>query len=206
MVALSLTFAFAPSSANADQCRPHMPDRASDAQGYTFLGNVTAIAARTSDELGSFTFAVDRVFANANDPATNPNQLVLRAGTPLILPSASCEGIRGFRTGEQYLVSTSNLLEPAGPDSVAWLVTGEDLLLVRMYPLLGDERLADAHTLAEALALVAPDAAVPPTATFEPQVADAPVDERLPIVILVAAAAVSAMLRRRIRRRETNLT
>ena len=203
-----------------DTCGPVMPRKLAWVRGYTFSGTVTRIAPaipgsypRLDPASGVdmfFTFRLDHVYAQPQDAKpdtaeTNPDGIVLQAGGSLRLNGESCDGIRGFRAGVHYLVSVGTLSNPVGPTSAAWQLDGDQARLVPMYPAGAASHmarlLAAAQTLRDALALVAPEASLPPTST-EPAAPKPPANSGA-AVLLALAALVGLLFGRRLRARFT---
>jgi hypothetical protein len=162
-----------PEPASAEFCRPVMPDHARDARGYTFRARISVIRLEGSDpSLTYVTMAIDKVYANRDSQR-------LRAGTRIEVYSNPCDGfaLLGLQVNDEILMSTKYLEAGDGPgtwNTALWRIDGDRL---RLAVLTGegfdkiwfttDRRIAEADTLREALALVAPAAVgMPDTATI----------------------------------------
>jgi hypothetical protein len=156
----------------AEYCRPVMPDHARDARGYTFRARITDIRMEGTDpSLTYVTMAIEKVYANRDSQR-------LRAGTSIEVYSNPCDGfaLLGIEVNDEILMSTKYLEAGDGPgtwNTALWRVEGERLRLAVLKGgdfgkvwYTADRRIANADTLREALALVAPSAiGIPDTAT-----------------------------------------
>lgn len=154
-VATGIALGLGDAPAAAEVCPLAFPRRISDARGYTWIGTVTDVRQRKPGDirLTYYTFDVEHVYEGGR---------VIRAGRPLTFYANACRGVE-LEKGTRYLYSTSDI-EPAGTGwTLAWELHGSDAELVRWYDSrVEDPRLARAHTLKEALALMVPGA-LPPT-------------------------------------------
>ncbi len=172
-LAVGLVAAMAP-PAQAEFCRPVMPDHASDAKGYTFEANIVSIRNEGDDPPHTYiAMAVSKVYANRDSER-------LAEGRTVELYSNPCDGfgLLGLDEGDEILLSTAFLEAGDGAatwNTVVWRRDGQELdLLV----LLGDgfekvwytsdRRIAGAKTIRQALALVAPAAIGVPATDTEP--------------------------------------
>jgi hypothetical protein len=152
-------------------CRQVMPDHASDASGYTFRATVTGF--RLQGERPPLTFitlAIKKVYANRDSDQ-------LQAGATIEIYSNLCDGFGqlGLEVRDEILMSTAWLDggNTSTWNTAVWHVHGNRLRLAILKGedfgkiwYTADRRIADADSLLEALALVAPDAlGVPDTAT-----------------------------------------
>lgn len=156
----------------AEYCRPVMPDHARDARGYTFRASITGIRLEGTDpSLTYVTMAIEKVYANRDSQR-------LRAGTSIEVYSNPCDGfaLLGLEVNDEILMSTKYLEDGEGPrtgTTALWHVDGDRLRLAVLNGeefekiwFTADRRIANADTLREALALVAPEASgMPDTAT-----------------------------------------
>ena len=160
----------------AEFCRSAMPDQASDATGYTFEAQVVAIRSEWNRSGPVYiTMAVSHVYANRDSDRLAP-------GRPIELTSNLCDGfgLLGLHQGDEILMSTAFLESGDGPstwNTAVWRRNREelDLVMLRLEGFdqvwfTGDRRIADAKTIEQALALVAPGA------TFVPADAADPID------------------------------
>jgi hypothetical protein len=147
-------------------CGRVQPTNLPSVQGFAWTGTVTGLGPGTT-----IVFSVDHVYANTGGFEEVGPVGPFEAGSPLSLGNTSCQPITGLVVGRRYLVST-RAVGTAGPttgSTVIWRIRGSELSFHHMYRAefhLPPE-LAAAHTLPEALALVAPGAVIPPTDAAE---------------------------------------
>ncbi len=202
-IAVALTVLSVPGAAWAENaCTQTNPLTAALVRGYAWSGTVLAYhpPARYPD-VGTLRFRVEQVYADASG-----NEL-LRAGSTVTLPVASCETITRLHVGWRYLVSTSLITIADTTNTVAWQLDGTVASLVVMHP---GRKVSDQFqagtTLAAAVAMVAPDFVLPPTSTGP----DPPLWGGIPgvpeplLVLLVIGAAAAAATRQFDKRRRTH--
>lgn len=174
ILALSTTAVLAPAPAEAEFCRPVMPDHPADARGDTFEATVVDFyETGTGPTYTYVVLDVLKVYAAQSDR--------LRAGRRIDVYINGCDGIGllGFGPGDRLLISTKALDEGDGPatwNSAVWRREEGTLdLLVVSTPEVqkvwytSDRRIEEATTLREALALVAPGTlGVPDSSTLPP--------------------------------------
>lgn len=162
-------------TAQAEFCRPVMPDHARDARGYTFEAQVVSIRNEgDSPPLTYITMAVSKVYANRDADR-------LAEGRIIELYSNPCDGfgLLGLDEGDEVLMSTAFLEAGEGPgtwNTAVWRRDGGRLgLLVLQRGVAdhsvwhtSDRRIASADTTRKALALVAPAAIGMPDTATEP--------------------------------------
>jgi hypothetical protein len=154
-------------------CRQAMPDHASDASGYTFRATVTGFRLQGEPWDPPLTFirlAIKRVYANRDSE-------LLQAGATIEIYSNPCDGFGqlGLAVRDEILMSTAWIDggDTSTWNTAVWHVHGDRLRLAILQGedvgkiwYTADRRIAEADTLREALALVAPDGlGVPDTAT-----------------------------------------
>jgi hypothetical protein len=176
-------------------CVSLMPSDVADVQGYTWVGTIT----RTGSTIN---FGVEHVYANHGAPGTS-NMRKLESGSALDLPVEPCnDRLAGFAVGDRYLMTTSSLDTPTSDLSAAWRLVGERATFLLMHAdKKFDTRLAAVKTLRDALALVAPDATLPPTSTSPSsvrshQLAD---DNWVGIAVLLIGSLAGFAFRQRLR-------
>ncbi|MEA2623163.1 MAG: hypothetical protein QOH61_2073 [Chloroflexota bacterium] len=153
----------------ADACILEMPPDVRFARGYTFIATFTSHRRMTAaGSAASWTFAVEEVFAGGDGPMTKPPyNISLKPATDITFSGNGCAEPRHLHLGDRYLVSTGLLDRITTPYSVFWEIDDAgDIRLVREYTQLGwqmDPRFDEPRTLAEAVALMAPGAELPPT-------------------------------------------
>ncbi len=189
--------------ARAETCVNAMPMAARDVRGYTFEGEILSITPGPEIEPGmprdsDVSIAVSTVHAN---PTDRPQEAPMRAGDVIDIPSDACDGFGsvGVKVGSRVLISTSSRFDTSTWNTAVWERQGSSIrLLVLIGPdgtevwLTRDRRLAEARTIRDALALVAPEAVgMPDTATdpHRPTVAGRP-----PGIALVAVSLALAVL------------
>jgi hypothetical protein len=173
-------------------CGRAQPTNLPSVRGFAWTGTVTRLRSQ-----GSIIFNVDHVYAydpTAGAPPAGP----LRAGEPLRLGNTSCNPITGLVVNRRYLVSTRSI-DRDGPQTiqtVIWELDGDRASFLHMYahefhlPI----QLVAADTLAAAIALVAPGAALPPTDS-SPEAAAGYAGTPLALPVVFAFGFVMAMLR-----------
>ena len=140
----------------ADTCEFGSPASVQDVRGYAFIGTLTAIR-----PLGvkRYVFDVETILAKPAG-AQVPGY---RAGGTLTIHSEQCIGVYRLVKNGRYLLSTVDIEGAPMKSSAVWRLYGNDAHLVRMSRQPGALELANADTVDEAVALVAPDAVLPPT-------------------------------------------
>jgi hypothetical protein len=188
--------ALTPDRLLAEYCRPVMPDHASDATGFTFRARVAGVGA--GDPPSLVTLNVQKVYANAGSKA-------LRVGKSIQLYSNACDGfaLLGFAVGDEILISSRSLTSngPSTWNTAVWRVADGrlHLLVLDHSPsdakvwYTNDRRIADAHTVREALALVAPGAGGFPETATDPASGRPEVP---PLLVLVGLSALLLTVRR----------
>lgn len=173
ILALGLLGATA-ATAQAEFCRPVMPDHARDARGFTFEARVVSIRKEgDSPPLTYISMAVSKVYANHGSDR-------LAKGRTIELYSNSCDGFGLLRLdeGDEVLMSTASLEADDGPstwNTAVWRRDGGRLSLLVLHGdgfekvwFTSDRRIVGAHTTRQALALVAPAALGMPDTATEP--------------------------------------
>lgn len=167
------------SSAHAETCVNAMPFAARDVRGYTFEGEILSITLEPENEPGmprssNVRIAVWKVHAN---PTDRPSEEPVREGQTIEIHSNACDGIVnvGVEVGSEVLISTRSRYSASTWDTAVWEKDGSTLRLLVLLDsrsaevwLTNDRRLADARTMREALALVAPTAVGMPDTATEP--------------------------------------
>lgn len=191
-----------------DTCQEPAPQRPVDVQGVTWTGTVLRDeAVGKPDDLGIeqwvIVFDVERVYANAHRTA-NPYGQRLSAGHRFRVGNSSCgrPGNLGLTVGEHYLFSTAAFLGDVTPPqgTAAWLLDGSHAALVDMYPTSDPATVfSDATDIEAALALVAPNAGLPPTDVAADKVSGPPLVSALLVVgfLLTCASLIARPMRRR---------
>lgn len=160
-LAIASSFLSAPSVHAENPCVQFLPLDVQEVQGDTWIGDVTDVhhGHANGSTTVRITFHVTEVLA---DGAGAP----LGARSALTLSSGPCNVLDGFAAGDRYLVSTASADQPGSQNTAAWQLIGDDAAFVIMHPNRRyDPRLAAAHTVDAALALVAPGTQLPPTST-----------------------------------------
>jgi hypothetical protein len=151
-------------SAAAEPCNSEMPREIKFAQGYTFIATLTAHHGETPESRPpGWTFAVERVFAGEDRPVTSPIHVAITPGH-ITKFDGRCAPVQHLQVGHRYLISKADLLTFSSMSTVAWELLPDDRIrLVLEYGgRNADARLFQPRTLAEAVALMAPNA-LPPT-------------------------------------------
>lgn len=196
---------------DAQAACPGSPKDVADARGYTFLGTVTKWTSDASVEppLRFVTFDVTTVYTGATngtrgeDPRPGDGRLneVLRAGHALTVSAPTGDGIRNLRVGTRYLVSGSSIDTALQCDHVAWRIADGSARFVKMSDERGDSRFSQVRTLDEAVALMAPDAALPPTSTAATLAPPGGINDAIPLIALLSAAMAVVLSVVRLRQR-----
>jgi hypothetical protein len=163
---LALLAGVAPAFAE-NPCNEETPHDLADVIGYTWSGTITSIKG------AQISMKIDHVYANGgHGPYPLPE---FRAGNTLLLVNDDCSRVFGLSAGPRYLMSTHDpnpWVRPDGtqihtivrPEFIAWELHGSKASLVDsggLRPFLPE--FLKPRTLTEALALIAPDAVMPPT-------------------------------------------
>lgn len=164
-VFICLLFATGTRPVLAENCERGMPSEVRFARGYTFVATLIAMRGETPESRPpSWDFAVDRVFAGEDRPVTSPVYHAIKPGATTTF-DGRCYPPRHLRIGQRYLISKGDLVTFASMSTVAWELDANDRVhLVRQYGSHNlDPRIAGPTTLAEAVALMAPNTVLPPT-------------------------------------------
>jgi hypothetical protein len=165
LLALVASLVLAAQPASAEYCGPQMPEQVRFARGYTFIGTLTEMR-RGGTPAPSWDFRVERIFAGSDrlPPPTDPAYVVFEPGEITSL-DGRCYPPRGLRIGTRYLVSDATLATFSSMSTVVWEVLPHGRVrLLRQYGSRGmDPRFASPTTVAEAVALMARGAELPPT-------------------------------------------
>ena len=176
-IALAIVaLAFAAPALAENPCDVGPPHDVLDVRGFTWSGMLLSIQDIPEAEQ-LIRFRVDRVYANAG----TPKQLADRfeAGRVFLLRNDACAHVFGLSAGRRYLMSTDTLYpwhpSPGAPwthtiassDIVAWELRGSGATIVNTLGPRGKmpDVFVQRQTLAEAVGLVAPGAAMPSTDT-----------------------------------------
>jgi hypothetical protein len=179
-----------PAAAQAENpCDKWAPQGVGWVKCFVWTGTVTKV-----DPGNIIEMRIDHVFASDQAAQYQPLEPLV-AGGVVSLPTRECFAISGLQRGLTYLVATAGIA-PYGPNTmhtVIWHVRGSRVELVHMYA--SEYRLPAAFkradTLAEAVAIVAPGAELPPTDA----VALTPlgVEDRPPLLPLVIGGLVALL-------------
>lgn len=164
-----------------------MPSEVAFARGYTFIATLTAMRGETPESRPpSWDFAVERVFAGEDRPVQGPGAVAIVPGRTTTL-DGRCYPPRHLHVGQRYLISKADLGTFSSMSTVAWELDANDRVhLVRQYGSRHlDPRIAEPTTLAEAVALMAPNAVLPPTDVAS---SGSPGDEATPLLLAGAFA------------------
>jgi hypothetical protein len=156
------------SPASAEEVRLGTPSNASQARGTTFEAIVTRFYTTQvqGHTLHFLVFHVLHVYAGASHgirgqdprPGDGSANEIVEPGVDLAVYQQA-DGVNSLDSGTTYFFSTADIDTPVVGNSVAWSVDGNRLTWVAMSPVPGggDPRFKRVHTLAEAIALMAPN-------------------------------------------------
>jgi hypothetical protein len=175
----------------AEYCGREMPREVRFARGYTFIATFTGHRGERAAGIPSWDFLVERVFAGGDRPVAGPVRVALEVGRTTTL-RGRCYPPRHLRVGERYLISKADLATFSSMSTVIWRLDNKvGAQLVRQY---GSRhlhpRLAEPDTVAEVVALMAPEATLPPTDSASRSHGGGPAE----LMLVLAGSAIAGAL------------